>query len=336
MDGIDNFSDNNEETDILDKNNTTFGQDVKNWWNNLGNSYDWKKMPIHGLILVILGIGAVLMFYSIYSFTKIFLVSLFAPAFSELGILAWNWAKNRSKNSNKQNYVTVFMRGWHIFTSTSLLIANLAVETAQQMLNLKVDGATWIIFGLIGLTSLFDVVAFYLYSDWDDETTAKHSHAKNIERIKLRTTQKKLEVYEQSENVKSDALVAFWKSKAPALADLQGRLEAAKEIKNIYSKVGMTPEEAENYLNSIGLQSGIDKIKKELDEEPKLKIENNLNNDSIPEQPKQKRAYHRKEIPQFNQLDSQNIPEQKEQSPQNFTNGVPGESNLQTTTTEDW
>ena len=301
MADMENFIDEEvKELDILNRNNTTFGQDVKDWWTNLGKAYDWKKIPIHGLILVILGIGAVLMFTSIYSFTKILLVALFAPAFSELGILAWNWAKDRPKNSNKQKWVTVVMRGWHIFTSTSLLIANLAIESAQQIANIKIEGATWIVFGLIGITSLFDVIAFYLYSDWDDETTAKHAHAKNIEKIKLRTTQKKLEVYEQSETVKSDALVSFWKSKAPALADLQGRLEAAKEIKNIYSKVGMTPEEAENYLNSIGLQSGIDRIQKELEQEPKL---------NIPE-PRQKRKYTR------------HIKNDQEQPIENFTEGT--------------
>ncbi len=240
------------EDTLLTENNTSLKEKRKKAWQDFKKSYDWEKLPLHILITAILIIGAFLMGLSVYTMTKNIIVAILSPAFTELGLIAAHGASNRPKNSVRQREISRKLRNWHIFTSVTLLMSNLVVETATSLLSIEIDGVVYFIFGIIGLTSLIDIVSYFNYQDNDDELTTKNNHTKKMENIKSATLMSRMTAFENAEKIKSEELVKFWQDNAPELARHKARIEAAKEIKNVYMELGMTPEEAKSLLGEVG------------------------------------------------------------------------------------
>ncbi len=240
------------EDTLLTENNTSLKEKRKKTWQDFKKSYDWEKLPLHILITAILIIGAFLMGLSVYTMTNNMIVAILSPAFTELGLIAAHGASNRPKNSVRQREISRKLRNWHIFTSVTLLMSNLVVETATSLLSIKIDGVVYFIFGIIGLTSLIDIVSYFNYQDNDDELTTKNNHTKKMENIRSATLMSRMTAFENAEKIKSQELVKFWQDNAPELARHKARIEAAKEIKNVYMELGMTPEEAKSLLGEVG------------------------------------------------------------------------------------
>ena len=236
----------------IEENNTSSWDKSRIKWDRFKKSYDWGKIPLHMLIFAILVIGAYLMGTSVYLMTGSLIVAILSPAFSELGLTAAHFASERPKNSVRQTEISRKLRGWHIFTSVILLMMNLVVETITSNFDLQIDGLLYVIFGVIGLTSLIDIVSYFRFQDADDELVIKNTHAKKMESIKKNTIQKKLSAYADIEEVKSSELVKFYQEHAPELARRKARLEAAYEIDKMYVELGMSPEKAKNLLESVG------------------------------------------------------------------------------------
>jgi hypothetical protein len=248
------------EVKVLDtvnaENNTSSSDKRKKWWRDVKKNTDWAKVPLHLLIGAILLIGAYLMGTSVLLMTGNLFVAILSPAFTELGLTAAHLASERPKNSIRQTEISRKLRNWHIFTTVILLMANLVIETAKALLNIKIDGVVYVVFGIIGLTSLLDIVAYFKFQDHDDELTAKNSHAKKMEGIKNSTLSNKMKAFEDAEKIKSEEMVKFWKENAPELARYKARLESAKEIKKVYADLGMTPDEAKKLLADVGFAEG--------------------------------------------------------------------------------
>lgn len=240
------------EDTLLTENNTSLKDKRKKAWQEFKKSYDWEKLPLHILITAILIIGAFLMGLSVYTMTKNLFVAILSPAFTELGLIAAHGASNRPKNSVRQREISRKLRNWHIFTSVTLLMSNLVIETATSLLSIKIDGVIYFIFGIIGLTSLIDIVSYFRYQDNDDELTTKNNHTKKMENIKSATLMSRMQAFEDAEKIKSEELVKFWQENAPELARYKARIEAAKEIKDVYLQLGMTPDEATKLLGEVG------------------------------------------------------------------------------------
>ena len=164
----------------------------KEWLNGLT---DWFRVPLNLLIAGILLIGAILMYMSIYMLTGNILVAALSPLLTELGILGWEISRERTKNTEKQTKIATFQRGWHIITSVMLLVTNFAIETAEQTLMIKVDGAIWLIFVVVGLTSFMDIVQFFRYTDADRDSTNKRNFQRKIEELKPETKEKQLDFW---------------------------------------------------------------------------------------------------------------------------------------------
>lgn len=241
---------------LLTENNTSLKEKRKKAWQDFKKSYDWEKLPLHILITAILIIGAFLMGLSVYTMTQNIIVAILSPAFTELGLIAAHGASNRPKNSVRQREISRKLRNWHIFTSVTLLMSNLVIETATSLLSIKIDGVVYFIFGIIGLTSLIDIVSYFNYQDNDDELTTKNNHTKKMENIKNATLMSRMQAFEDAEKIKSEELVKFWQENAPELARYKARIEAAKEIKNVYLQLDMTPEEANKLLGEVGFIEG--------------------------------------------------------------------------------
>ena len=79
---------------------------------------------------------------------------------------------------------------------------------------------------------------------------------KKMEDIKCSTQMSRMTAFEKAEKIKSDELVKFWEENAPELAKYKARIEAAKEIKDVYLQVGMTPDEANKLLGEVGFIEG--------------------------------------------------------------------------------
>ena len=77
-----------------------------------------------------------------------------------------------------------------------------------------------------------------------------------MENIKSATLMSRMQAFEDAEKIKSEELVKFWQENAPELARYKARIEAAKEIKNVYLQLDMTPEEANKLLGEVGFIEG--------------------------------------------------------------------------------
>jgi hypothetical protein len=215
---------------------------------------DWKKLPLDLLFYSILAVGAVLMYLSIYSFTKNVFVSIFSVAFSEAGIVGWKIAADRAKNTVKQLEIAKGMRDWHIYSSVALLVANLVIDSAQTIIRefgFKVDGFVWIVLGIIAVTAYRDLTEYIAYQDNDREGNQKRSYAEKIATLTAETTGKQLDAQAEAKRIESEALVEYMKQNAPEIAKLSGKLEAARKIKEMYTQMGLTPEEVDALLSKI-------------------------------------------------------------------------------------
>lgn len=238
------------------ENNTSSAEKRRITWKNIKKNTDWAKVPFHILIVAILAIGAYLMGKSVYLMTANLFVSILSPVFTELGLTAAHLASERPKNSVRQKEISRKLRNWHIFTTVILLVSNLVIETAITLLDIKIDGVVYVVFGIIGITSLLDIVSYFKFQDHDDELSANNKHAKKMEDIRNATLTNKMTAFEDAEKIKSDEMVKFWKENAPELARYKARLESAKEIKKVYADLGMTPEEAKKLLADVGFAEG--------------------------------------------------------------------------------
>ena len=77
-----------------------------------------------------------------------------------------------------------------------------------------------------------------------------------MEDIKSSTLMSRMTAFEDAEKIKSEEMIKFWKENAPELAKYKARIEAAKEIKNVYLQLDMTQEEAEKLLGDVGFIDG--------------------------------------------------------------------------------
>lgn len=243
------FSENEVEDSFETENNMSSKERRKKKWEEFKKSYDWEQLPLHILIIIILIIGAILMGISIYMLTENLLVAILSPAFTELGLSAAHFAGNRAKNSVRQKEIATRLRNWHIFTSVTLLVSNLLVETATSMLDgFKIDGIIYLIFGIVGLTSLIDILSYFNFRDHDDEWKRKNKFAKDIENIKANVIQGKMDAYEQAEKVYAEELKKTWLEVSPEKARRKARIEAAQDIKKMYEKFGIDETEVDKLL----------------------------------------------------------------------------------------
>lgn len=270
---------------------------------------DWFRVPLNFLIVGILLIGAVLMYTSIYAMTGLFLVAILSPLISEIGIISWEIGRERTKNTELQTKIATFQRGWHIFSSVFLLVINFAIETAQETLMIRVDGVIWAVFAIIGMTAFMDIVQYYRYNDADRETVNKRKFQQKIDILNAETKEKQLDAFAESEKIKSEALVSYWKENSPMLAELTGKIEAAKKVKEIYANMGLTPDEVESYLGKIDKGNTV-----------KTTIPTQTVNEH-----REKRPYNRKKNPPTisdQDISDEEIKKNNEEKQTNFTSGV--------------
>ena len=112
---------------------------------------DWMRLPLNILIVIILLIGMILMYFSIYALTGNVFISVLSPAFTELGVFGWEFARERTKNTEYQSEVASNMRWWHVAMTVLLLVTNFVIETMTTMLQIKIDGVIWIVFACLVL-----------------------------------------------------------------------------------------------------------------------------------------------------------------------------------------
>jgi hypothetical protein len=272
------------------------------------NFTDWFRVPLNLLIVGILLIGAVLMYNSIYAMTGLFLVAILSPLISEIGILSWEIGRERTKNTELQTKIATFQRGWHVLASVTLLVINFAIETAQETLMIRVDGAVWVVFAIIGMTAFMDIVQYYRYNDADRETVNKRKFQQKIDILNAETKEQQLDAFAEAERIKSESLVRYWKQNAPELATILGEIEAKKKIRQAYKDMGLSDDQIEIYMSKIKLKSG--EVFKENKEE-------NVRTERTEE--KTKRPYNRKEKPPTLEKESS---ETQDKDSGNFTNGV--------------
>jgi hypothetical protein len=249
---------------------------------------DWFRLPLNLLIIAILGIGASLMYLSVLKLTGNPYISVLSISISEAGILGWEFARERNRNTEAQTRIASLMRWWHVGTSVTLLVINFTIETATQMLSIKIDGIVYIIFAIIGLTSLFDLICFFIYGDNDRDATNKKLFNQKIEKLNADTTSRKLDSWARAEEIKSKALVEYWERNSGSLAELTGRIQASAQIRDEYRKAGLTEQEIDNMTQGI-TRMGTAKISKT---EPVI--------NQLPEsiEPRQKRQYIRHNKPE--------------------------------------
>jgi hypothetical protein len=232
----------------LTENNTS----SKERWDIFRKKYDWARFPLEILFYVILTIGAWLMGLSLYQMTKSLLIAIGSPAFSEIGLIAWYKAKDRPKNSIVQTETARKGRNWHVGTSVILLVLNLVIDTTTEMLGIKIDGIIYLVFGVIGLTSLNDILWYFKYKDADDETTIRNDQAKRMEDIKKNTMKLRMDALADAEKIKAEEKVKMWKLLAPEKARQEARIEAAKELMESYGKNKMSPDEVNKLWKNVG------------------------------------------------------------------------------------
>lgn len=292
---------------------------------NLSNSLDWFRIPLNILFVFILTIGAVLMYFSVLSLTGNIFIAILSPTFSELGILAYKYAKERPKNTEKQTEIAKQARDWHIFVTVVLLTLNFIIDSAEGLFSVRiVDGAMFGILVFIGLTALIDIVQFFRYSDADRETIQKREFRSRVEELRAETRTKQLNAFANSEKVKSEALVKFWEENAPKLAEKVGKIQAAAKIKETYSQMGLSEKEVEEIIQKI--ESSSQSVNQPLQTTP-INQDNTKSDTGHPPQTQlpQKRKYTRRQIPPtYPPPTSENIPEKQPEGnkEENFTNGV--------------
>lgn len=306
-------------------------------WNFVKSLTDWFRLPLNILISIILLIEAVLMYDSIYRLTGNFFVSVFSPVFSSVGIIAFEVARERTKNTPTQTEIASRQRNMHTIASIVLLVTNFAVETLTNSFKIKVDGAIWIIFGIIGIMALVDLFSYFSFADNDRETANRKKFETKSELLLAETTEKRMDAFAKAEQIKADALIKFWEENSPILAEKVGKLEAARTIKETYTKAGLSEEEVDKLLGIISTPNNKHQTQEQNN------IQNNTQSQSqqitphpqpIQSEFRQKRKYTRR-TPQIEQdlsiLDkkvSSEIPSPVENNPVtqdeenvNFTNG---------------
>lgn len=249
----------------LTENNTS----SKERWDIFRKKYDWARFPLEVLFYVILSIGAWLMGLSLYQMTDSLIIAIGSPAFSEIGLIAWYKAKDRPKNSIVQTETAKKGRNWHVGTSVVLLFLNLVIDTTTGMLGIKIDGIIYLVFGVIGLTSLNDILWYFRYKDADDETTIKNEQAKRLEDIRKTTMKLRMDAFADAEKIKAEEKVKMWKLLAPEKARQEARIEAAKELMESYGKNKMSKEEVDKLWKNVGFAEA--EIVDESNEESKRK-----------------------------------------------------------------
>lgn len=235
---------------------------------NVKSFADWFRIPLNILILMILAIGASLMFLSVNSLTGNVFISVLSISISEAGILGWESARERFKNTETQTRVASIMRWWHVGTSVLLLVINFIVESATQMLSIRVDGIVYVIFIVIGITSLADLISFFIYGDNDRDDNNKKMFNQKIEKLNADTTSRKLDSWARAEEIRNQALVEYWERNAGSLAELTGRIQASKQIREEYAKAGLTTQEIDEMIQSINRKGVVDDIVKPALEQP--------------------------------------------------------------------
>jgi len=232
--------------------------------------------------------------------------------------------QNPKATPNQQTIATImwvlniFTAGLFGFISFVLAGKNLAYDiTLLPGISFNIDGASSVLFLLVSVLTIIEIFAYRAYSDLDIDVAAKRRMAKLYE------TGRKADLDLAQARQEQDTEIKI--SHERKLALVEDKLNTIQRLSDKYN--GKVPN---NVLEEVMSElTGVKISKVENLQLPAPSQPSHVDKPVIQEQPKQKRAYHRKETPQT-------IPEQKEQSPENFTNGVPGESNLQTTTTEDW
>lgn len=290
-----------------------YDKTTKEQWNEFRDKVttyiDWFRVPLNILFIFILTIGAVLMYFSIYDLTENMFIAVLSPAFTEIGLVAYELARERPKNTQKQTEIATQARNWHVLVTVFLLMLNFIIESAEGLFSVQVvGGATFGVLGLIGLTAFIDIVQYLRYQDNDRETIQKREFQSSVETLKAETQKRQLEAFANSERIKSEALVKFWEENAPKLAKLVGEIEAASKIKETYSSMGLTETQVENLIRKIENVKDVD-----------------AHNDS--DQPRQKRKYTKRN--QDSDGEQQNKESEEEKKDINFT---PGTSDNQ----DDW
>jgi hypothetical protein len=264
-------------------------------WNNqkkkIKSFFDWKKLPLDFLFYAILLIGAILMYTSIYTFTQNIFVAFLSIFFSEMGIISWKLLVERSKNTVRQMEIARWMRDYHIYISVSLLVSNMVLESIEYIgktLGFHVEGAFFIVLLLIAITAFLDLVNYINFQDADRELSNKREYQTKQEEFKASVTKKQLETEQKIDEIESKAMLEFYESHAPKIAMIEGRVKAAKQIRDAYEKMGIKPDEVEALIQlAKNLGNDIETSDKPIENKP-------INVPVI----KTPRPYHRREKPE--------------------------------------
>lgn len=243
----------------MSESHITNSEKTKIKWNKFKKSRDWMLTPFEVVIFLILIFAAYLMGLSIYSLTGSLFLAIIAPAFTEGALFAAHLANDRAKNSPRQKELSRKLRWWQVGVSFVLLVLNLIVDTAKEVVQgsesfLNVDNVQYLIFIILGIDFMVLIVTFFKFKDADDEAIIKGEFAKRIENIKNNSLRDKMDAISEMEELKAKKRSEFIRKLAPQLVEKEAKIEAAKEINDLYISKGLTPEKVAELLKGVGFE----------------------------------------------------------------------------------
>ena len=219
---------------------------------------DWATTPLHLLVFGIMLFGAVLMAFSIYTFTQNIFLAIISPVFSEIGIIAWAYAYDKKGINESQKQIAWWNRTIHIGSSVILLIINIVIETVNGFLagaGYKVEGLIFVVYGIIAIVAIADVWQAYQYEDKDDFKRLESEHSRKKQLMEIQAKSFLLEVEESKQTSELKAQQEYYNEVAPQYFKLAGELDAAKRLKADFEKLGMPKEEIEEILARVRSQT---------------------------------------------------------------------------------
>lgn len=197
------------------------------------HSIEWHVITLYLLVAVIATIGAGLMYLSIYALTGSVVLAVFAPAFSEVGAIAWKVANERPASSEKQEDYSRWMTWVHVIASGLFLFLNMIREVVEYV-GYKIDGIMWGIVAAIAIVGMFDLIFFLLWREHDDDLDSARNHAREMRRVNDKVKDAKRRSLLAAEQARAEAYAAYWQANAASQAKRHGEIEAEREIVTKY------------------------------------------------------------------------------------------------------
>ena len=199
---------------------------------NKRKNIDWRAIEWHVIILylvvaVIATIGAGLMYLSIFALTGSVVLAIFAPAFSEVGAIAWKIANERPSSSEKQEDYSRTMTWVHVIASGLFLFMNMIREVVEYV-GYKIDGIMWGIVAAIAIVGMLDLVYFLLWREHDDDLDSDRTHAREMRRVNDEVRDARRRSLLAAEKAKAQAIATYWQQNAESQARRRGEAEAER------------------------------------------------------------------------------------------------------------